>query len=156
MSLEEHRLLEAEYGVVREVEQTAFGGTQYGVEITVPGVCDKCAIKDNCYGKGSLVWADAPRPLRPGDAVCLEMKNGTVLAATAWVYGLPLVAVLLGTLLGHEVVFDGLSPEPRVLLSFGAGLALMGLVGIAMHRLRHWIAQRVRITAEPTGEPPRR
>lgn len=156
MSLEEHRLVEAEYGIVREVEATAFGGSQYGVEITVPGVCDKCVIKDNCYGKGSLVWADAPRPLRPGDPVCLEMKKGTVLAATAWVYGLPLAAVFLGTLMGHEVLFDRMAPEPRVLLSFGLGVAMMGLAGLVMHRLSPWIGQKLRITAAPTAEPPRR
>lgn len=141
-----------EYGIVREVEASPFGGSQYGVEITVPGVCDKCVIKDNCYGKGSLVWADAPGPLHPGDAVCLEMKQGTVLGATAWVYGLPLIAVLLGTIVGHELFFGGMASGPRVLLSFGVGLALMGLAGLVMHRLSHWVAQRLRITAEPVSD----
>ena len=64
MSVEEHRMVEAEYGVVREVEHDAGSSdgshsrpSRYGIEITVPGVCDKCVSKDTGYGPGSRARA---------------------------------------------------------------------------------------------------
>lgn len=136
-------MIEAEYGIVREVGQ----GARYGVEITVPGVCDGCAIKDNCYGKGSMVWAASDDTLEPGAHVRLEMQQGTVLKATAWVYGIPLIAVLLGTVAGHTWLFADYAEQPRVLLSFALGVGLMLGAGFILARLNDWIGNRLTITA---------
>lgn len=141
----DHAMVEAEYGVVREVGGEA--GPRYGVEITVPGICDRCAIRDNCYGAGSMVWADSNDALEPGAQVRLEMAKGTVLKATAWVYGIPLVAVFIGTLAGYRWFFAARPEEPRVLLSFGVGVALMAAAGLALARLNAWIGRRLTITA---------
>ncbi|MFW6313897.1 MAG: SoxR reducing system RseC family protein [Spirochaetota bacterium] len=146
-ALDDHRLVEAEYGVVREVQSTTGGGERFGIEITVPGVCDSCVIRENCYGAGSRVWAASDEPLEPGEQVRLEMRKGTVLKATAWVYGIPLVAVLAGTLVGHRWLFAARPEEPRVLLSFALGVALMLASGVVLARLNDWIGRRLTITA---------
>ena len=145
MSATDHAMVETEQGVVREVGGT--GSARYGIEITVPGVCDRCAIKDNCYGAGSMVWASADEDLRPGDEVRLDMERGTVLKATAWVYGIPLVAVFAGTLVGHRWLFASYAEEPRVLLSFGLGVGLMLAAGFALSRLNEWVGRRLTIRA---------
>ncbi|MFP4112868.1 MAG: SoxR reducing system RseC family protein [Spirochaetota bacterium] len=153
MSVDEHRMVEAEYGVVREIERAEPGSAtapRYGVEITVPGVCDSCAIKENCYGAGSVVWAQADEDLQPGDPVRLEMREGTVLKATAWVYGVPLASVFLGTLVGYRWLFASHAEEPRVLLSFGLGVGLMLLAGLVLAKLNDWIGKRLTIRAYRT------
>ena len=150
---DEHAMVEAEYGIVREVTEAPHG-PRYGIEITVPGVCDRCVIKENCYGKGAMVWASAAAAaeLEPGRAVRLIMRPGTVLKATSWVYGIPLVAVVVGTLVGHNWLFASRPEEPRVLLSFALGVGLMGLAGFVLARLNHWVGNRLTIQAEPVTE----
>ena len=143
---DDHGMVETEYGVVREVASQD-GGPRYGIEITVPGVCDRCVIKDNCYGAGAMVWASADEDLRPGTPVRLDMQHGTVLKATAWVYGIPLVAVVLGTLAGHSWLFASHAEEPRVLLSFGLGVGLMLAFGFVLSRLNEWVGRRLTIRA---------
>ena len=139
-------MVEAEYGVVRQTERTDGGEQRFGVEITVPGVCDRCVIKDNCYGAGSVVWAQSPDRLEPGDTVRLEMRRGTVLLATTWVYGLPLAAVMIGTLLGYEL-FSSQPEQSRVLLSFALGAGLMLLTGFVLSRLNSWVGNKLHIVA---------
>jgi positive regulator of sigma E activity len=145
VSATDHAMIEAEQGVVREVADS--GGARYGIEITVPGVCDRCAIRDNCYGAGSVVWASADEDLRPGDPVRLDMERGTVLKATAWVYGIPLVAVFLGTLAGHGWLFASRPEQTRVLLSFGMGVGLMLTAGLVLAKLNDWVGKRLTIRA---------
>ena len=144
-------LEDVEYGIVREVAAEPAGPGRYGVEITLPGACDRCAVRGNCYGAGSLVWAASAEPLRPGDEVRLEMRSHTVLKATAWVYGTPLAGLLAGTVAGHQWLFVRMPDEPRVLLSFGLGLALLAASGYAMFRLNERVARRLSITAYRRG-----
>lgn len=151
MSANDHATIEAEQGVVREIDGT--GSARYGIEITVPGVCDRCAIRDNCYGAGSMVWASADEDLRPGDEVRLDMRGGTVLKATAWVYGIPLVAVFTGTLAGHRWLFASHAEEPRVLLSFALGVGLMLGAGFVLSRLNQWVGRRLTIRVSRTLAP---
>ncbi len=141
--------VDTEYGVVREVPAANDGPERrlYGIEITIPGTCDRCAIKDNCYGTGSMVYAASSDALEAGDTVRLEMRHGTVLKATAWVYGIPLVAILIGVFAGHQWLFAS-SPEPaRVLLSVGLGAAMMVGAGRVLAKLNDWVGSRLTITA---------
>ena len=152
-TVDDHRLVETEYGIVRDVERERSGGVRYGVEITVPGVCDSCVIRNNCYGAGSQVWAASTETLSPGDTVRLEMRRGTVLKATAWVYGVPLIAVLAGTVAGYRWLFAARAEEPRVLLSFALGVALMIAAGFVLARLNDWVGTRLSISAHALADP---
>jgi positive regulator of sigma E activity len=159
-------MVESEYGIVREVEGDgaaresateivvrAASEPRYGIEITIPGVCESCAVKGNCYGAGSMVWAESDEALRPGDYVRLDMKQGTVLKATGWVYGIPLVSVVLGTLAGYRWLFSGRPEEPRVLLSFALGVGLMIAAGFVLSKLNDWIGRRLTIRAHRASPP---
>lgn len=163
-------MVEAEYGIVREIERPRAGSShapessleivtraaaspRYGIEITLPGVCDRCVIKENCYGAGSMVWAGSDEALEPGDFVRLEMRPGTVLKATAWVYGIPLIAIVTGVVAGHEWFFASLTEQARVLLSVGLGAGLMGTAGWVLARLNEWAARRLTITARRAPGP---
>ena len=140
--------VETEYGIVRQVvEGVPEGAHRYQVEITLPGTCDRCVIRENCYGAGSVVEAVSHEPLEPGENVRLEMRRGTVLKATAWVYGIPLVALFAGVVLGHQWLFASLAEQPRVLLSFGLGVGLLLATGYLLSRLNDWVARRLTITA---------
>ncbi len=140
--------VETEYGVVRRaVRETPDGTHRYQVEITLPGTCDRCVIRENCYGAGSVVEAVSHEPLAPGDNVRLEMRRGTVLKATAWVYGVPLTALFGGIVAGHEWLFASRAEQPRVLLSFGLGVGLLLATGYLLSRLNHWVGERLTITA---------
>ena len=141
-----------EYGIVRETENSpgasvAPRGARFGIEITAPGACDECVIKDNCYGSGSLVWATSNDALRRGDAVRLEMRAGTVLRATGWIYGIPLLAIAIGILSGYYLFFAGLAEQPRVLLTALLGLGLMVGAGVILSRFNDWIGSRISIRA---------
>lgn len=139
-----------EYGVVREapaLDDAISGEHEYGVEITAPGSCNACVIKENCYGTGAMVRARSSQPLRAGESVRLEMRAGTVLRATVWVYGIPLLALIAGLLPGHYLFFSGLVEQQRVLLSAGLGLGLMFAAGWVLSRLNDWIGRRVTIRA---------
>jgi positive regulator of sigma E activity len=152
---------QVEYGVVREIErsaaarsvQTGTSGTaSYGVEITTPGACDQCLIKDNCYGSGAVVWANADEPLAVGDHVRLEMRPGTVLRATGWVYGIPLLALAAGLLAGYYLAFRNLGEQARVLLSTGLAFGLMVAAGAILARLNDWVSRRITIEAFRTNQ----
>lgn len=161
MSSETQAGTQIEYGVVREADGAMRSGIdlsssgssfRYGVEITAPGACDTCVIKENCYGSGATVWAEAETELSIGDSVRLEMRPGTVLRATGWVYGIPLLALAAGLLIGYYLLFGTATEQTRVLLS--AGLALGGMVGAGavLTRFNDWIGNRVTIKAFRTAE----
>lgn len=147
MTTDGHQV-DTEYGIVREVPAAGdLKSPRYGIEITVPGACDVCAVKGNCYGSGSMVHAYSPDALQPGEQVRLEMRRGTILKATAWVYGIPLVAILAGVLAGHQWLFASSAEPARVLLSAGLGVGMMLGAGYVLTRLNEWVGSRLTITA---------
>jgi positive regulator of sigma E activity len=149
MNGEGHDTVDTEYGIVREVpaDDTVTGRPIYGVEITIAGTCDRCVIKESCYGTGSMVHAASPDALEAGDTVRLEMRHGTILRATAWIYGIPLVAILTGVLAGHQWIFASSAEPARVLLSVGLGAAMMAAAGYVLAKLNDWVGSRLTITA---------
>lgn len=155
----DHAIPDAEYGVVRRVEpgqqrwpQPA-SPTRYGVEITVPGECDSCAIKENCYSAKRVVWTTSEEELATGDSVRLEMQPGTILKATGWVYGIPLISVLFGVLAGYFLLFAGRPEQPRVLLSATLGILLMLISGTVLAKLNDWVSERITIRASLSAVP---
>jgi positive regulator of sigma E activity len=144
---------DAEYGVVRAIDMQPGSwphpdpAPRYGVEVTVPGECEKCGVQENCYATQKMVWTESDENLAAGDQVRIEMKPGTLLKATGWVYGIPLVAVLGGVLAGYLWLFSGRPEEPRVLLSALLGVGLMLATGTLLAKLNDWVGKRVRVVA---------
>ena len=155
----DHVIPDAEYGVVRTVERTPSrwpqptGPARYGVEVTVPGECDRCVIKESCYSTKRVVWTSSEQSLQTGDSVRLEMQPGTILKATGWVYGIPLISVLSGVLAGYFWLFAGRAEQPRVLLSTALGIGLMLLTGTVLAKLSDWVSTRLTINASLSPIP---
>lgn len=117
-------------------------GSHAWVRAQGPGhACGACAQKDGCHAASSNVVEGAlgqpasrllylPNPIhaRPGDAVVIRARDGTVLRAVWLAYGLPLVLAIGGALAGVEVV----GSEPAALIGMLTGLG----VGIGVLRFK--------------------
>ncbi|MCC5811958.1 MAG: SoxR reducing system RseC family protein [Ectothiorhodospiraceae bacterium] len=101
-------------------------------------VCSSCAVRAGC-GTATLasffghrreqISVNAPETLRAGDPVLLEFDDSALLAGSALVYGLPLIGLLGGALLGGMLAGEAAA----VATAFG-GLA--GGAVVARHRAR--------------------
>lgn len=101
--------------------------------------CGACAQKDGCHvASGGIVEGALGQPgkhllclpntihARPGDAVVIRARDGTILRAVWMAYGLPLLLALAGAAAGFELV----GSEPAALIGMLSGLA----AGIGMLR----------------------
>jgi len=133
----------SEYGTITEERSGKFG-----VQITVPGQCDECQIRESCYANGKVVWVPRRDGLGKDDAVQVTMRNVSVLGVTAILYGLPLLAVLGGILLGYFALFAGLGEDARVLASVGVGAGFLAVVGFAIARIDRKVSSRITYAIE--------
>jgi positive regulator of sigma E activity len=100
-----------------------------------------------------MVWTTSDEALEAGDSVRLEMQPGTLIKATGWIYGIPLISVLAGVLAGYFVLFAGRTEQPRVLLSAALGIGLMLISGTILAKLNEWVSQRIAINAHAAAIP---
>lgn len=110
--------------------------------------CEECAARLICRpddGDRRRLRLPLDRPLALGDRVRVEVGGARVLAASAWLYGLPLAGFVAGVLGAWAL----LSPTAaREALAFAAGLAGVALGwGIARWRFRGeddgWLGARL-------------
>lgn len=98
------------------------------VETSRSGSCGSCGARHACGGLGggreARVWADDPVGVAPGEEVVIAVPEGTVLRAGFWAYLLPVVALLVGAVLGNAW-------GPALGLSRDAGAAAVGLAALA-------------------------
>jgi sigma-E factor negative regulatory protein RseC len=99
--------------------------------------CEHCAARGACAGLGggreARVWVEDPLGVHPGERVVVAVPEGAVVRASIWVYLVPVVALLLGALLGNALAPRiGLSPD---LGAAGLGVAAMVLAFLATRRL---------------------
>lgn len=100
------------------------------VRVEAPESCGACGGK----GCGSTLYArmlhprepeyavDNPISAQPGERVVIGIEDGAVLRAVASAYGLPLVLLIMGALIGS---------------SFGEGAAVLGgLIGLTLGLMR--------------------
>jgi len=97
------------------------------VETTRSAACDSCGARHACGcmsgGREARVWVEDPLQVSPGDQVVIAVPEGTVLRASVLVYLVPVMALVLGALLGN-----GLAPS----LGFSPDLGAAGLGLLAM------------------------
>lgn len=118
-----------EYGVV--VDEL---GGEIAVEVTSTGACDSCPIHDTCHAAEQVVWIPKKDDIHVGDHVHFSIGHGSPLKISALVYGVPLFALLAGTMAGYLVFFSRLADDTRALLSFAAGIGLTGIAGFVISR----------------------
>ena len=83
------------------------------VEIQRQMACANCDRAQGCQSDSLLGMAKATRLQLPaadgfvaGDAVTLISRDGAVLTAALWAYGMPLLCVLGGALIGSAEIFS--------------------------------------------------
>lgn len=105
------------------------------IKVTSSGSCESCPIHGNCYSSDQLVWVPAKEGIRVNDHVRFSILNTSVLKMSTLVYGLPLVAVFAGILLGYLWIFRSFGSDPKSLLSFGMGVLFFFTAGFVVSRL---------------------
>jgi len=102
------------------VEQTA--SEKALVRIRSEESCGQCGRHRSCSDgsdKSSRLWVLDPLGVEPGMKVTVEISSEGLLAASFILYGLPLVGLLVGTIIGQLV-----NDEPGSAVGAGLGLLL--------------------------------
>lgn len=108
-----------EEGIVIEAN-----GKTANVRIDRTTACEHC--KAGCLEKGGVMVTEAENTIgaQAGDTVHLEFNPRAALKAVLMVFGLPLLALLLGTILAAVIAAQMGYPDHRHLLSISVGAAL--------------------------------
>lgn len=98
------------------------------IKLIETGACKECSAKIFCKPSekkdSKILEVNDSIGVRIGEEVRIELSGGDVLKASALLYGVPLILIVLGVMLG-AVIFRGTSlPE---LFSFLFGIGLTGL-----------------------------
>ncbi len=140
-----------EYGIVTKADDG-----KLEVRVTTPGACDSCPIHDSCYASGNVVSVPQQGDFRVNDRVRFSISNASVLKISALVYGLPLLGVLAGIVVGYLLLFRSMADDPRILASVGLGVALFLGAGYIVSRLDRVIRNRLSYDIAPAGSPAKR
>mgnify|MGYP006303972445 CR=1 FL=1 len=81
------------------------------LRIIVPGECEKCGVKDNCYGNNRHITVPKRPGLDIGDEVDLSIRNISVLKMTGLIYGIPLIGLIVGLFSGYFLFFRAFTEE---------------------------------------------
>ena len=92
---------------VKVVRKAANGVWIEGVQ---QSACQACTAKSGCghhtmsqLGRRVCLWLETPEILDVGEQVIIGLPEGALAKSALAVYGLPLVAMVLGAMLGHVV-----------------------------------------------------
>ena len=108
---------------------------ELAVRIDVAGSCGSCPIKDYCYGNERVVWMPKKEAIRVGEQVRFSVSNFSVLKISALVYGIPLISLIAGIVIGYLVFFRSLADDPKILLAVFTGAVFFALAAYAVSRL---------------------
>ncbi|MCR4426369.1 MAG: SoxR reducing system RseC family protein [Firmicutes bacterium] len=109
-------------GVVKAVH-----GKHVEVTVTRPTACKHCGACGLVENKPRLLLARNNAGAEVGDLVVLEIPDGDVLKAAAFVYGVPLLGLMVGLGVGPGIARAlGFGINPSVASAIG-GLLLMGI-----------------------------
>lgn len=114
------------------VEKVASGRAR--VLVAGQEVCETCGIHGTCssgHQRSRSLWALDPLGVTPGDHVVVEASSEGLVAASAVLYGIPLLGLLCGALAG-QIVWG----ETQSFIGAGIGvLAAIPLVRILANRI---------------------
>ncbi|NBC29569.1 MAG: hypothetical protein GVY29_06205 [Spirochaetes bacterium] len=147
-------------------------------QIIRTGACDACSLREQCYRNDGVVTVPRaqvrglggwPRTERApgaaeagaetggaagvGESVSLRIPNTSTLRLTGIVYGLPLMAFLIGLLLGYYLLFPQAGPTGQPLGAFASAALLMGATGLGIYRFDRRVAAAVRYEVRPRIAP---
>ncbi|MDH7500210.1 MAG: SoxR reducing system RseC family protein [candidate division NC10 bacterium] len=112
-----------------------FQGSRMLVEMPRLRACARCGICMHGEDQATMTLElETPGDARIGDQVILELRPKLILQAAAFAYGLPIVGIVLGALLGSYLSPSPSSGEVFTLIGAGAGLVIGLLLSIYLDR----------------------
>lgn len=113
-----------EVGVVKEVR-----GPKALVVVRKQSACDRCAAGTACRvtGEGAEIEALNSAQAREGDTVRVLFRPYTYLRGSLMVYGIPGLALILGTIIGKEYVAGFVPGRDPDIVSAICGFGLLGV-----------------------------
>lgn len=125
----------AEEGIVVSV-QSGFAD----VSVIQNEKCDECSAKIICKptkDDQNILHVEDPIGVKIGDNVRIEIKGGSLLKASFNLYGIPLILLLVGIILGTSI-FSGYKLSELYSVIFGLGLiAIYFLLTFARSKTLH-------------------
>ncbi|MFA6233792.1 MAG: SoxR reducing system RseC family protein [Bacteroidota bacterium] len=104
----------------------AAGSGRATIAVALGDACDECSAKVFCSAgdaKQNTVQARDPFGVHIGDHVRIIVHGEDLFKAALLLYGIPLVLILAGVLLGSYVIDPGLMPTELWSFLLGGGLA---------------------------------
>jgi sigma-E factor negative regulatory protein RseC len=124
------------------------------VEVVPSAICGHCSAAEACGAFGSktkVVLAKNPIGAKIGDLVKLETKEKNRLTSISLVFGLPIVLLLIGIILGEIISGDKLAA-----FLGGIGLVIAFIIAKIIDR---WVGKKATFLPtiiEKISEPPQR
>lgn len=117
------------------------GDGQAKIKLIETGACEECSAKIFCKPSekkdSKILEVNDPFGVRIGEEVQIEISGGEVLKASALLYGIPLILILLGVMLG-AVIFKGTSLPELFSFLFGIGLTAIYVSGLfLLKKIKH-------------------
>jgi len=110
-------------------------GKKMTVELPRSAACSKCGVCMQREDQTKMILElENPGQVRIGDHIDLELQPKQILQAAAFAYGLPILGILLGALLGSYLSPSPSQEELLTLVGGGIGLAIGLLVAIYLDR----------------------
>ena len=110
------------------------------------GSCEECSAKIFCKpseNKDSKVLeVSDPYGVQIGDEVQVQISGGAILKASAMLYGVPLLLIILGIILGMEI-FAGTSLPELFSFLFGIGLTGLYISGLLLFSKNRFTKQKL-------------
>jgi sigma-E factor negative regulatory protein RseC len=107
-------------------------GEKAKVSIMRTSACDHCrACSVSSGGRPIHVWAKNPLNAKSGEVVEIELENSAFLSATFIAYTVPLIALLLGILIGYKLALT-LGIGLYEIFALAIGIITMGIGFVAV------------------------
>ena len=98
--------------------------------------CAECRARSCLAGmkkEEMIIEAENECDAKVGDWVIMELRNNSFIKAVLILYGIPMIGLLVGILLGYYVLYQYLPMINREILSFGVGILMTLLVYFWIH-----------------------
>ncbi len=107
-------------------------GEKAKVSIMKTSACDHCrACSVSSGGRPIYIWAKNPLNAKCGEVVEVELENSAFLSATFIAYIVPLIALLLGILIGYKLALTlGIGSNEIFALAIGLITMGIGFIGV--------------------------
>jgi len=111
------------------------------IKLIKTGACEECSAKIFCKPSekkdSKILEVNDPIGVQAGEEVQIEISGSDVLKASALLYGVPLILIVIGVMLG-AVIFENTSLPELFSFLFGIGLTALYVSGLfLLKKIKH-------------------